>query len=261
MNKYIIFISSSDSYADLWPVFFDLFVKNWPEFKGEIYLNTEGENYSHPNLNIKCTQVGKQNSFGKTFRKGLDLIPSDNVLLVMIDYIFMGKVNADKIGEYFNYFIIKNLDSLCLINQNYPNVSHLVNQELVKVNSPAPHMMFSYQIAFWKKSMLYQMALPHENPWTSEWYGTKRAEKMKINIAAISDKKFNPVPYNLAGCLHKGQWLDDAIEHLNEIGYFIDFTIRGYFQEPKHTIKNRIKIKWMLVKDGLKGSYIDLLLR
>jgi hypothetical protein len=123
------------------------------------------------------------------------------------------------------------------------------------------HAMFSYQIAFWKKSMLYQMALPHENPWTSEWYGSKRAEKMKINMAAISDEKFNPIPYNLAGCLHKGKWLDDAIEHLNEIGYYIDFTFRGHFQEPKRTIKNRIKIKWMIVKDGLKGSYIDLLFR
>lgn len=261
MNNYKIFISSSDAYSDLWPVFFDLFVKYWPEFKGEIYLNTEEKKYSHPDLNIICTQVGSQNSFGQTFRKGLDVISSDFVLLIMIDYIFMGKVNTHKIEYFFDFFINKNLDSLCLINQNYPNIIQSETQELVIVNAPAPYIMFSYQIAFWKKSILYHMALPHENPWTSEWYGTKRAEKMKIKMASISDKKFNPIPYNAAGCLHKGKWLDDAIEHLNEIGYYINFTIRGHFQEPKNTIKNRIKIKWMLVKVGLKGSYIDLLLR
>ena len=116
MNKYIIFISSSDSYADLWPVFFDLFVKNWPEFKGEIYLNTEEKKYSHPDLNIICTQVGRQNSFGQTFRKGLDMIPSENVLLIMIDYIFMGKVNADKIDLYFDFFKTKSILALPVPN-------------------------------------------------------------------------------------------------------------------------------------------------
>jgi hypothetical protein len=103
--------------------------------------------------------------------------------------------------------------------------------------------------------------LPHENPWSSEWYGTKRAEKMKIKLASISHEKFNPIPYNLAGCLHKGKWLDDAINHLNEINFYVDFSLRGYFKEPPATFKNKLKVKWMLVKDGLKGSYIDLIFR
>ena len=261
MNKFIIFVSSSDSYSDLFPIFFNLFKKYWPEFKGVIYLNTEEEIYSHPGLKIICTKVGKQKSFGRTFRNGLDMIPSDNVLLIMIDYIFMGKVINDKIQEYFDFFINKNFDSLCLINQNYPNIIQSEKRELVIVNAPAPYVMFSYQIAFWKKSILYQMALPHENPWTSEWYGTKRAEKINIKLAAISNEIFNPIPYNAAGCLHKGMWLDDAIEHLHKVDYYVDFKKRGNFKEPKINILNKIKIKWMLIKDGLKGSYIDLLLR
>jgi len=261
MNNYKIFVSSSDSYSDIWPIFFNLFKKYWPEYKGDIYLNTENLSYSHNDLNIICTKVGKQQSFGQTFRNGLDIIPSENILLIMIDYIFMGKVNSERIEDFFNFFIESNLDSLCLINQSYPNVIQTKNQELVIVNTPAPYIMFSYQIAFWKKSMLYQMALPHENPWSSEWYGTKRAEKMKIKLASISHEKFNPIPYNLAGCLHKGKWLDDAINHLNEINFYVDFSLRGYFKEPPDTFKNKLKVKWMLVKDGLKGSYIDLIFR
>jgi hypothetical protein len=261
MNNCSIFVSSADSYSDLWPVFFDLFKRYWPEYDGEIYLNTENKTYTHPSLNIICTQVGKQKSFGITFRKGLDTIPTDNVLLIMIDYIFMGKVNSIKIKEYFDFFINKDLDSLCLTHQGYPNIEQTNNVELVRVHAPAPFIMFSYQIAFWKKAMLYQMALPHENPWSSEWFGTKRAEKMKIKLAAISDDKYNPTPYNLAGCLHKGKWLVDAIEHLNSIDYSFDFKNRGLFQEPKRTIKTRLKLRWMLVKDGLKGSYCDLWFR
>lgn len=45
------------------------------------------------------------------------------------------------------------------------------------------------------------------------------------------------------------------------INYNFDFNIRGFFKEPKQTIKYRIKIKWMIIKDGLKGSYFDLWFR
>lgn len=188
MDKFAIFVSSADSYSDLWPVFFDLFKKYWPNYEGNIYLNTEEKIYSHSGLNIICTKIGIQKTFGITFRKGLGTLPTENVLLIMIDYIFMGKVNHIKIDEYFNFFINKNLDSLCLTHQNYPNIQQTDYYDLVMVTAPAPYVMFSYQIAFWKKSMLCQMALPHENPWTSEWFGTKRAEKMEIKLAAISKK-------------------------------------------------------------------------
>ena len=256
-----IFITSADSYSDLWPVFFDMFKKYWPDYSGVIYLNTEEKTYSKDGLNIICTQVGKNKSFGITFRKGLDLVDSDNVLFLMIDFLFMGSVNGNKIQEYFAYFIDNKLDSLCLVNQKYPNTTDTEHPELLMVNPPAPYIMFSYQIAFWKKAVLYQMALPHEDPWMSEWYGTLRAEKMQIRLACIADDKYNPIPYNGAGCLHKGKWLDDAIEHLNSLNYKIDFDRRGYFKELPSTLESRIKFKWRIVRNGLMGSYIDLLRR
>jgi len=186
------------------------------------------------------------------------MIKSEDVMLIMIDYIFMGKVNDRKIAEFYDYFRAKKLDSLCLVHQAYPNVEQSEHRELHRIHPPAPNIMFSYQIAFWKRAMLTEMALPHENPWTSEWFGTLRAEKMRIKLSSIANKEFNPIPYDLAGCLHKGKWLENATDHLNKINYSIDFNKRGFFTEQPPTIKNRIKIKWMLVKDGLKGSYLDL---
>lgn len=261
MNNYTIFISSADTYSDLWPIFFDMFKKYWPEYTGVIYLNTEVETYSSDGLNIICTQVGRNKSFGITFRKGLDQIKSDNVLLMMIDYIFMGKVNNKKINEHYDFFVEKELDSLCLTNQQYPNTMQTDHIELQIVNPPAPYIMFSYQIAFWKRSMLYQMALPHEDPWTSEWYGTLRAEKMQIKLAFISDEKYNPIPYDGAGCLHKGKWISEAIEHLRSINYSVDYDKRGYYQELPNTLKNKIIVKWKIVKAGFLGSYYDLVKR
>jgi hypothetical protein len=233
----------------------------WPEYKGELYLNTEEKMYAHPGLNIICSKVGKNSSFGITFRKGLDQVKSDNIMLIMIDYIFMGKVNNEKINEYYDYFKKNELDSLALIHQVYDTMEASDHYELNHIYPPSPLKMFSFQIAFWKKSMLYQMVLPHENPWTSECFGTLRAQKMKIKLTAIAADEYNPIPYHLAGCLHKGKWLNEAIEFLNKIHYYVDFSKRGLYHETSINFKMRLKIKWMIVKHGLIGSYLDLVKR
>ncbi len=258
MQNYTIFISSSDSSSDIWPVFFDLFKKYWPEFDGEIVLNTELLNYKRNDLNIRCTKVGKLGAFGKTFRAGLNSVKTDSVLLIMIDYIFMAKVNHKKMEEYFQFFTQNKLDSFCLVNQNYPNKNATNHPEIVTVIPPAPHIMFSYQIAFWKKTMLREMALPHENPWMSEWYGSLRAEKMHIKLASLNNNIEWPIPYDLCGCLHQSKWLSNAVEFLNSINYTFDFDKRGFYTDGYNTLSYRIKAKYMIWSTGFKGSYWDL---
>jgi len=239
MNKYPIFISSSDSYSDLWPLFFSLFKKYWPEYEGIIYLNTEYKDYEYDGLTIICTQVGK-NSFGKTFRLGLDKVEAPYVMLIMIDYFFMDKVNHKLLEDYFNYFRLQNLDSLCLVPNPYTKIKKLEYKDLYQVIPPSKDM-FSYQIAFWKKSVLFEMALPHETPWLSEWYGTFRANQMKIKLVFAANE--NPIPYLAEGALHKGKWVQQIILFFQETGINVDYTKRGFFEEAQVSLIDRIKAR------------------
>ena len=247
MKNCPIFISSSDSYSDLWPIFFDLFKLHWPEFKGVIYLSTEEKEFQSEGLNIVCTQVGKLGHFGKVFRAGLDKVDSDMVLLIMIDYIFMGKVDDTAMKKYFDDFLSSNWDALVIgefVDSHFDETIHYV-----------PYNFFSYQIAFWRKKNLYQMALPYENPWSSEVYGTRRAQKMKLKINSLNKKNANsPIPYDGRGCLHQGQWLDEAVEYLHRINYCVDFEKRGYYCEQSSLFREKLRIKWILIRDGLKGG-------
>lgn len=232
-----IFLSSSDAYSDLWQPFFDLFSRYWPEYKGIIYLNSELKDFHYDGLDIRCTRVGI-NSFGKTFRLGLDQIDTPELLLIMIDYFFMGPVNNQLVYDYFNYFKLHNLDSLCLIANPYTKTKKLNYKDLYEVIPPSKDM-FSFQIAFWKKSQLYEMALPHETPWLSEYYGTQRANKMKLKLAyAALDQ---PIPYLAEGALHKGKWVKPIVNFLKEINYTIDFDKRGFFKDNELTLKHRLK--------------------
>ncbi|MFT4203274.1 MAG: hypothetical protein QM610_05115 [Chitinophagaceae bacterium] len=261
-KEYTVYVSSSDAYSDIWDLFFDLFKKYWSGFDGQIVLNTETKSYHRPDLNIVCTQVGELGAFGKTFRAGLDKIATDAVLLIMIDYIFMGDVDVRKLDAYFNFFQSNDLDSLCLAAQYYPNRLPSQQEDLVLVHPPAPNVMFSYQVAFWKKAVLREMALPHENPWMSEWFGTRRAEKMRIKLAAVKTKRDAPITYDLKGCLHQGKWLQNAVDFLNGIQYHgIDFSRRGIYTNEYQTLLFRFKLKYTIWKTGLKGSYWDLIKR
>lgn len=265
MNNLTVFVSSADSYSDLWDVFFDLFAKNWPDYDGEIVLNTQTKTYTHPRLNIRCTNVGNLIGFGRTFRAGLDQVKTDNVLFVLIDHIFMGKVNNKLIERYYRFFLDNNLDSLCLKRLPFTHYDNTSDQRIHIAKPPYPiSVLFSYQVALWKKSVLYEMALPHEDPWMSEWYGSKRAEKMKLRVGFIEKDENQPIFCDGAGCIHQGYWLDNAIEYLNEnYDKPIDYNKRGLYRDhPVYQQRSlRYKIKWNMWKTGIKGSYWDLLMR
>ena len=263
MKDFAVFVSSSDNYSDIWNLFFDLFHKYWPEYNGTIYLQTQEKEYSHPNLNIICTKVGKLKYFGETLRAGLNKIPNENILLIMIDYIFMGKVNHKMITAFYDFFCQKNLDSLCLRKQSFNHFTPSHNPLLIKAEPPTHKIMFGYQIAFWKRELLHEMALPHENPWMSEWYGSERAEKMNLHIECLRNDKDAPIIYDMRGCLHQGKWLENAVTFLNDQKYAIDFSKRGLYNDDKgyRSLKYRIKIKWVIFKTGIMGSYWDLLKR
>lgn len=237
MNKYPIFVSSSDAYSDIWPIFFELFKRYWPEYEGAIYLNTENKDFQFDGLHIVCTRVGN-NRFDKTFRLGLDQVDSPYLMLIMIDYFFMGKVNHDQLNEYFNYFKTQNFDSLCLVTNPYTKIAKLDYKDIYLVVPPSKDM-FSYQIAFWQKSVLYEMALPHESPWLSEWYGTARANEMQLKLAFTTTEK--PIPYLAEGALHKGKWVQAMITFLQNIDYQVDFNKRGFFEDIPATLQDRIK--------------------
>lgn len=128
---------------------------------------------------------------------------------------------------------------------------------------PSKKILFSYQIAFWKKDIFESIILGHENPWLSEWYGDSRCEKMRVRIESLKTDVPRPIPYDLRGCLHQGRWLENAVDFLNQQKINFDFQKRGFYSENEiyKTLRFRIKFKIEMIICGLKGSYLDLFFR
>lgn len=257
MSLFPLFISSADCYADLWPTFFQLFTQYWPEYDGPIYLNTQEKQFEYPGLNIVCTQVGTLEHFGETFIAGLRKVDSPHLMLLMIDYFFMGKIDNSTITNYFKAFQNLNLSTLCLMQGDYRSQTPLSELDLDLLDVPTQHL-FSFQIAFWKKAALQQMVLPHESPWLAEWYGTARANLMNLRVAVPRNN--TPIPYLPEGALHKGKWVEPMVQFLNSSGYQIDYSKRGYFSEKPATLPQRIEGRISTFSPRLL-SQVDLLKR
>ena len=172
----------------------------------------------------------------------------------------MADVNHNKMIEYFKYFKEQNIDSMVLAHQNYRELEK-TNFKDIDIIVPPAEFMFAFQISFWKKTVLYKMALPYENPWTAEVYGSKRANKMNLKFTCLSKHVALPIVYDLAGCLHKGQWLENAKEHLKSINYHVDYNKRGYYPDTPLSLKNRIRIKLIYISHYLQGLYWGLFSR
>ena len=240
INDIPIFVSSSDSYADIWPAFFTILKREWPEYRGDIYLNTETLDYSFDGLNIVCTKLGPQKSFGKTFLNGIDMIKGDNFLLFMIDYFIEKRVDTKTLQEIYDKFNSDQIDAFVLMSWPYgfkaipshPKYSYLVPEDCWRI-------MFSFQIAFWKKSSLSRLIATWEDPWLAEWFGSKRAAMYDMKFYVLSSCDDMPIKYDAAGVLHGGgKWLDSAIKKINLKGVPLDLrkSRRDYFSEPTNQV-------------------------
>lgn len=238
MNReFSVFISSSDEYSDLWDLFFQLFKKYWPGYDGKIYLNTQITDYKVDGLNVIATKVGKGLPFGETFQRGLNKVDTDDVLLIMIDYLFMDKVEKENINNLYEWFKDNKLDSLRLKHHPYTHMQQIHNG-VCAVRAPQ-FDMFSFQIAFWCKDVLRKMVLAHENPWAAEWYGTKRANLLNIRMHCV-DAAMEPITYLSEGALHKGKWVAPIVEFLKSQDIGVDYPRRGMF-DPGLEINVRLK--------------------
>lgn len=217
INKIPIFVSSSDAYADIWPAFFSLLKREWPEYNGTIYLNTEHLEYSHDGLNIVCTKLGRQRYFGDTFLRGIDKIREERFLLIMIDYFFEGRVNVPKLQEIYEIFLEDDIDTFTLMTQpygfapihNHPQYSRIVNEEGWRI-------MFSFQTAFWKKSSFERLVRRWDDPWHAEHFGSKRAALEGMTFYILSSREDMPIRYDESGVLHGGgRWLMPAISRID----------------------------------------------
>lgn len=231
VNSCSVFVSSSDAYSDIWPAFFQIFRREWPDYKGTIYLNTEHKVFSYEGLNIVCTQVGKQSHFGETLHAGLRMVDGDVVLFFMIDYFIERKVDVAFLNQCYEEFLKQGPSTLFLCDIDFPKIEPVKELKNCyrfvpsgRFNFSSESGWFSFQAAFWRIADMLRLVAQWEDPWHAEFYGFLRSKIFRPEVWYMQK---SPVVYDKSGVLHnRGRWHRNALDRIDFSGIDIDFSKR-----------------------------------
>ena len=231
VNSCPVFVSSSDAYSDIWPAFFQIFRREWPDYNGTIYLNTEHKMFTCEGLNIVCTGVGTQSHFGETLQAGLKKVKGNVFLFFMIDYFIEKKVDVPVLNRCYTEFLKQGISTLFLCDIAFPKIESVKELDgcyrLVPsgfFNFSSESGWFSFQTAFWRKADMLRLVARWEDPWHAEFYGFLRS---KVFCPEVWFLQKSPISYDKSGVLHnRGRWHRNALTKIDFNGIDIDFTRR-----------------------------------
>ena len=90
-------VLSHDRYADLWPAFFELLFRFWPDLPYRLHLVSNHRTF--PDDRIIPVLVGDERSWSQTLMCALDHVPGRYVLLMLEDYFLTGRVDTARIAR------------------------------------------------------------------------------------------------------------------------------------------------------------------
>jgi len=213
-----VLVSSCDAYSDLWPPFFNLFKKNWPDCPYKILLITEEIESGIDQ--IYSLKLGKDMDWSSLLMKALDKIETEYVLFFLEDFFLRKRVDNELISRLLIDMQDNSFNMLRLVSRPKPDVrlEFFNNLGSIEVNSP---YRVSTQAAIWKVDVLRKLIKKGESAWDFEIQGSKRSHQFNKFIGVYSDN----LPYR-HHVIERGKWFPWEAKYFKRMEIGCDFTKR-----------------------------------
>ena len=213
-------VVSHDRFADVWPGFFALLFRFWPDRPYPLYLIS---NYiTFPDERVFPLQVGADLSWSQTLMRGLERITSRHVLIILEDFYLTAPVDTASIRRLHNVMVDTGAAYLRLMANPKPDRPHPKFRNVGFIDKGAPYRT-SLQIAFWDRQTLLDLLRAGETPWDFEIKGSRRSDDLSDPFLSIYDGM--PSISYLQTVL-RGKWLPHAIRHFTPLGIAFDTASR-----------------------------------
>ena len=264
-KKFVLFVNTTDSFSDCWEPFFKLFETYWPDYNGEIFLNTEHKTFQYGNLNITSVCNRKLN-WSDCVVAGLNSINSKYILYLQEDYFLKDYVKSDLLKEYFEIMKHNDFDCLHLTDQhsNGP-FENSKFEHIVKISKKASNRI-SCQAAIWKRDVLLKYLISGESGWHFETYGTKRShyinhELYSLRKSFIKLNTFEIIPYIFTGIV-KAKWIPEVVDLFNRNNIEVNYADRGFYvNPPKQNLVKRLVMKIKRLPRYIYNQYLICIIR
>ena len=235
MKDLTIFVSSCDTYSDIWESFFTCF-KKFYHYQGEpIILNTESKHFSFEGLNIKTFahfNSSEKVEWGERLLYHLKQVETEYVLFLLDDFFFRRKVDMETIQR--NLTTMKNNNDIIYFSYSLVDDDANSNCEYADflLRGQKGKYKLNAQAALWRTSDLIKLTQPSDNPWDWEDYGTRRLWYTNRKCYCVKSEG-SVIDYGKVGLywsIVRGKWvIDDVKPFFDDMNIKIDFTKRGVF--------------------------------
>lgn len=237
MNKTAIVVASFDGYKDLWPVFVAAKEKNWPDCPYITYLIS---NYDTVKSNgIVSITTGKETTWCDRMEKALNMIPEENIILLLEDYLIGSKIQTETVLRYLGIFQMGKMNYLRLID--IPRARGQQNQ-VVAIDENIEYGV-NLQPSIWSKQYLLELL--------SRIGGRKSAWDFEVTLLKDAIKGEN-VPkegcyavqgnlLNIHNGVLKGKWFPNEVRYFRKYGIEVDTSVRPMLSS-KELLEYRVRM-------------------
>lgn len=218
--SFAVLVSSCDAYSDLWPPFFKLLFRHWPDVPRPVFLGCERARFDDPR--VECLSV-PSSDWSSMLAAMLERLSAEYVLLLLEDYLLFAQVDTAAIDELLRYS--HGRDAACLRLFPCPGPDLLrADHNGVGALRPGSPFRVSLQAALWRRADLLSLLAPGESPWQFETNGTVRSSSLTREFLSVR-RGWQPLTYFCTG-VRRGLWLRDAVTLCAKQGVEIDLDAR-----------------------------------
>jgi len=230
-----LLVVSTDSYADVWGPFFQLFWKYWPDCPFPVYLGANKKSVDDPR--IKMILTGEDSSWATNLLRMCQAIEAKYVLLLLEDFFFFHPVDTAQILNLFDVMVSQNGAYLRLSPTPRPN-SVVSGEPEIGLIAKGVKIRSSLRASFWKRDVLMSLLNPGETAWQMEREGSIRSEKLDEKFFSV----WNPT-LSYKNAIIRGEWDQATMRKLEKEGIFPDLEKRPMM--PRRILFRRTVVNFL----------------
>ncbi|MGC8774366.1 MAG: hypothetical protein ACP5R6_03775 [Chlorobaculum sp.] len=194
-----VLVNSCDKYSDLWPVFFHLFFKYWPDCPYPVYLGSNEKRYEDPRVIPLC--VGPDKSWAESTQTMVSMVRETDILWFLDDYLLWEKVSTTEINDFYERFLSLRANYLRMSPDGGTGKTRRIIDDKIMELLPGAGYRASLDNAFWKRDMLLKILKDGETPWEMESLGSQRTNEYDGFYATRA------IVFQRTNGVERGKWL------------------------------------------------------
>jgi hypothetical protein len=223
-------VASYDGSADIWPGFFGLVSRFWPDLPYPLYLVSN--HLAFPDQRVTALRVGDDLSWSETLARGLEGVSSRYVLLILDDFFLTAPVDTALVLRMHAAMVAKGAAYLRLVPNPKADTPYVDMPEIGTIVKGAPYRT-SLQMAFWDRRVLLDLLRRQESAWDFEIKGSRRSDEMNEPFLSVCDGHA-AIPYRHV--LVRGKFVPAAVRHFASLGVRFDLS--------KRSIESELYLAW-----------------